>query len=245
MSDSIEQLPDRLDALRQRIFTASRQACRAEPVLLAVSKRQPVSAIQVAYRAGLRAFGESYLKEAIPKIQALQDLSDLEWHFIGPLQSNKTANIAEHFHWVHSVDRLKIAQRLNEQRPEQLPPLNICIQVNVDAEPQKSGVTADQLGALLTAIRPLTRLRVRGLMCIPAERETQEQQREPFRQLAELFDHWAPIMGSDWDTLSMGMSDDLHAAILEGSTLIRVGTALFGERTISTNDSSNPSNLNA
>lgn len=225
-----QTLAERLAALRLRIESASHIAGRAEPLLLAVSKKQPTSAIVAAYQAGLRAFGESYVNEAITKIEALGALPDLEWHFIGPLQSNKTALVAAHFDWVHSIDRLKVAQRLNDQRPPHLPPINLCVQVNLDQEVQKAGIEPDKLGSLLAALRALPRIRIRGLMCIPAQRDDFAAQRVPFRQLADLYTHWAPIMGSDWDTLSMGMSDDLEAAILEGSTIIRVGTALFGER---------------
>jgi len=196
--------------------------------LLAVSKTMPAGRVAAAADAGLRRFGENYLQEALDKIEALRG-RDLEWHFIGPIQSNKTRKIAEQMHWVHSVERLKIAQRLSEQRPESLPPLNICLQVNISHEVNKSGLMpADLLEAAL-AVAALPRLRLRGLMAIPVEIDDFDTQRHPFAALRELFEGLRG-RGLALDTLSMGMSGDLEAAIAEGATLVRVGSALFGPR---------------
>lgn len=193
--------------------------------LLAVSKTKPAAAIREAYAAGLRDFGENYLQEALGKQQELIDL-DLCWHFIGPIQSNKTRAIAEHFSWVHSVDRLKIAQRLSEQRPAQLPPLNICLQVNVSGETSKSGCAPEELPDLANAVACLPRLRLRGLMAIPEPTDDTAAQHAAFARLREL----QQTLNMPLDTLSMGMSHDLEAAIAEGATWVRIGTALFGER---------------
>ncbi|WAE61706.1 YggS family pyridoxal phosphate-dependent enzyme [Stutzerimonas sp. R40042] len=193
--------------------------------LLAVSKTQPAAAIREAFAAGLRDFGENYLQEALDKQVELDDLP-LIWHFIGPIQSNKTKAIAEHFDWVHSVDRLKIAQRLSDQRPATLPPLNVCLQVNVSGEASKSGCTPQELGPLAEAVAAMPQLRLRGLMCIPAPTEDPAEQRAAFARLRLLRDELA----LDLDTLSMGMSQDLEAAIAEGATWVRIGTALFGAR---------------
>ena len=193
--------------------------------LLAVSKTQPAAAIREAAAAGIRDFGENYLQEALDKQAELDDLP-LTWHFIGPIQSNKTKAIAEHFGWVHSVDRLKIAQRLSDQRPAALPPLNICLQVNVSGEASKSGCAPQEVQQLARAITALPRLRLRGLMCIPAPSEDPAEQRAAFARLRQLRDELA----LDLDTLSMGMSQDLEAAIAEGATWVRIGTALFGAR---------------
>ncbi|WP_444815668.1 YggS family pyridoxal phosphate-dependent enzyme [Stutzerimonas frequens] len=193
--------------------------------LLAVSKTQPAAAIREAFAAGLRDFGENYLQEALDKQVELDDLP-LIWHFIGPIQSNKTKAIAEHFDWVHSVDRLKIAQRLSDQRPATLPPLNVCLQVNVSGEASKSGCAPQELGPLAEAVAAMPQLRLRGLMCIPAPTEDPAEQRAAFARLRLLRDELA----LDLDTLSMGMSQDLKAAIAEGATWVRIGTALFGAR---------------
>ena len=193
--------------------------------LLAVSKTKPAAALRQAHAAGLRDFGENYLQEALEKQAELVDL-DLTWHFIGPIQSNKTRAIAEHFAWVHSVDRLKIAERLCAQRPPQLPPLNVCLQVNVSGEASKSGCSPEQLPALAEAVARLPRLRLRGLMCIPEPTEDPGAQRAAFTRVRELQES----LGLDLDTLSMGMSHDLEAAISEGATWVRIGTALFGAR---------------
>ncbi len=193
--------------------------------LLAVSKTKPAAAVREAYAAGLRDFGENYLQEALEKQAELSELP-LIWHFIGPIQSNKTKPIAEHFAWVHSVDRLKIAQRLSEQRPTGLPSLNICLQVNVSAEDSKSGCAPAELAALAQAVSQLPNLRLRGLMAIPEPTDDVAAQRAAFARLRELRDG-LPL---PLDTLSMGMSHDLDAAIAEGATWVRIGTALFGAR---------------
>ena len=199
--------------------------------LLAVSKTQSADAVRALADAGQSAFGENYVQEALDKIEALADLRPrLEWHLIGPLQSNKTRVVAETFDWVHSVDRLKIAQRLSEQRPAWAAPLNICLQVNVSGEDSKSGVAPADLPALAAAVARLPRLRLRGLMSIPEPADDLAAQRAPHRRLRELRDALAASGLSSLDTLSMGMSADLEAAILEGATMVRVGTALFGAR---------------
>ncbi|MEQ1742369.1 MAG: YggS family pyridoxal phosphate-dependent enzyme [Candidatus Nitrotoga sp.] len=196
--------------------------------MLAVSKGVSTVAMCEAYQAGQRAFGESYIQEAWDKIELLRDLP-IQWHFIGPVQSNKTRAIAMHFAWVHSVDRLKIAERLSAQRPANLPPLNVCIQVNVSGEGSKSGVSPGELVELAQAVARLPQLRLRGLMAIPAPAEGLEAQRIPFFKLHELMQR-INAQGLVLDTLSMGMSHDFSAAILEGATIVRVGTAIFGER---------------
>jgi len=193
--------------------------------LLAVSKTQPAATIREAAEAGMRDFGENYLQEALDKQGELSELP-LTWHFIGPIQSNKTKSIAEHFDWVHSVDRLKIAQRLSDQRPAELPPLNICLQVNVSGEASKSGCAPEELPQLAQAVAAMPRLRLRGLMCIPAPSEDPAEQRAAFARLRALRDELPLTL----DTLSMGMSQDLEAAIAEGATWVRIGTALFGAR---------------
>lgn len=220
-------LADNLSAISARIASAARAAGRdpASVQLLAVSKTKPASAIREIHAAGVCDFGENYLQEALTKQQALGDLP-LIWHFIGPIQSNKTKSIAEHFDWVHSVDRLKIAQRLSEQRPAGLAPLNICLQVNVSGEDSKSGCAPADLPALAKAVAALPNLRLRGLMAIPEptdDRAAQEAAFATLRQLQEGLD-----LGLD--TLSMGMSHDLEAAIAQGATWVRIGTALFGAR---------------
>jgi hypothetical protein len=213
--------------VRERIARSAATAARdpAEITLIAVSKTRPASAIRDAWAAGLRDFGENYLQEALEKIETLSELP-LTWHFIGPIQSNKTRPIAEHFDWVHGVDRLKIAQRLSEQRPEHLAPLNICLQVNISREPSKSGVLPEDVAELAEAVAALPRLKLRGLMAIPAPAEDSEGRRQPLRELRECLQS----LPMSLDTLSMGMSDDLGEAVQEGATLVRVGTALFGER---------------
>ena len=193
--------------------------------LLAVSKTKPAAALREAYAAGIRDFGENYLQEARAKQVELADLP-LCWHFIGPIQSNKTRDIAEHFAWVHSVDRLKIAQRLSEQRPAELPPLNICIQVNVSGEASKSGCTPADLPALAAAIGALPRLKLRGLMAIPEPTEDRAVQDAAFAAVRTLQES----LNMGLDTLSMGMSHDLESAIAQGATWVRIGTALFGAR---------------
>lgn len=197
--------------------------------LLAVSKTWPADNLRTVAELGQRQFGENYLQEALEKIEALSDLN-LEWHFIGPIQSNKTRDIAAKFDWVQSVDRLKIAHRLHEQRPATLPPLNVCIQVNIDDEVTKSGTSADDCMALAAEIAQLDRLCLRGLMVIPTKQTDVAAQRDSFRRAHALFKSLQQQFDGI-DTLSMGMTGDLQAAIAEGSTMVRIGTALFGERT--------------
>jgi pyridoxal phosphate enzyme (YggS family) len=196
--------------------------------LLAVSKKQPVAKIREAHAAGQRDFGENFVQEGLEKIEALADL-DLTWHFIGHLQTNKTRVVAENFDWVHTIDKLKTAKRLSEQRPEGLPPLDICLQVNVDDEASKHGVAPADVAALAAACCKLQRVRLRGLMCLPAMRAGFEEQRAPFATLRRLAEDLRRD-GIDVDTLSMGMTGDYRAAIFEGATIVRIGTAVFGER---------------
>lgn len=196
--------------------------------LLAVSKKQPIDKILTLYQAGQKSFGENYLQEALPKIQALIDKS-IEWHFIGSIQSNKTRKIAENFSWVETVADMKIAYRLNDQRPISLPPLNICIQVNISDERNKSGINANEVAALIQYCNNLPRLKVRGIMTIPKDVENFSEQRNEFHKMKLLFANLR-AQGLLLDTLSMGMSHDFEAAIAEGSTLIRIGTKIFGER---------------
>ena len=219
-----------LQAVRSRIDRAVQSCGRGagEVTLLAVSKTFPASYIEEARVAGQLRFGESYAQEAVKKITALASLG-LEWHFIGPIQSNKTRLIAEHFDWVHGVDRGKIAERLAAGRPPELPPLEICIQVNVSGEASKQGVAPEQAAALARVVSGFPRLRLRGLMAIPAPTPDVQAQRVQFARVRAVRDALAEA-GYGLDTLSMGMSDDLEAAIAEGATLVRVGTAIFGER---------------
>ena len=220
-------IADNIGQVSQRIRAAADAVQRdASSIhLLAVSKTKPAQAVRDAYAAGLHDFGENYLQEALGKQADLTDLP-LSWHFIGPIQSNKTRDIAEHFAWVHSVDRLKIAQRLSEQRPADLPPLNICIQVNVSGEASKSGCTPADLPALAAAISALPRLKLRGLMAIPEPTEDRAEQDAAFATVRTLQDS----LNMGLDTLSMGMSHDLESAIAQGATWVRIGTALFGAR---------------
>ncbi|HET9462681.1 MAG TPA: YggS family pyridoxal phosphate-dependent enzyme [Thiobacillus sp.] len=217
--------------VRARIARAAAEAGRdvATVRLLAVSKTFDAAAVRAMAACGQREFGESYLQEALGKQAALSDLA-LLWHFIGPIQSNKTRAIAENFSWVHGVDRLKIAERLSAQRPPGLPPLRICIEVNVSGEASKGGVAASELPALADAVAKLPGLQLRGLMAIPAPTPDVATQRAAFRQVREAYDALIAC-GHALDTLSMGMSADLDAAILEGATIVRIGSALFGERT--------------
>jgi hypothetical protein len=196
--------------------------------LLAVSKGQPAAAVLEAVSVGQTAFGENFVQEAVAKI-AEAGRDDLSWHFIGHLQANKTRQVAEHFQWVHTIDRLRIAERLSRQRPHYAGDLNVCIQVMIDPEDDKSGVTPEELPELAAAVMALPKLKLRGLMCIPAARRDFEAQREPFRRLRRLAEDLAAA-GTQTDTLSMGMSADYAAAIREGATLVRIGTALFGPR---------------
>ncbi len=213
-----------------RIDAAARQASRPieDITLIAVSKTKPASDIEAAAACGLKHFGENYLQEALEKIETLRTL-DLTWHFIGPIQSNKTRPIAEHFDWVHSVDRLKIAQRLNDQRPAKRNPLNICLQVNISNEDSKSGVSADEAPELAKVMAALPNIRLRGLMAIPKPSDDPAEQATAFEAVATLF-HTLRRTIPELDTLSMGMSQDLEAAIGAGSTMVRIGTDIFGAR---------------
>lgn len=218
--------------MRARLVSACEAAGRpVESVtLLAVSKRCSPDAVREAFHAGCGDFGENYVQEGLDKIAALADLRErLTWHLIGPLQSNKTRVVAEQFDWVHGIDRLKIAERLNEQRPPALPPLQVCLQVNISGEASKSGVAPGEVPALARAVAGLPRLRLRGLMSIPEPAADRAAQRAPHAALRGLFERLREE-GLALDTLSMGMSADLEAAVLEGSTLVRIGTAIFGER---------------
>ncbi len=211
-------------------FAAVQAGRKPEDVLLlAVSKKQPLSKILAAHQAGLRNFGENFVQEGLEKIDQTRSL-DLVWHFIGHLQNNKTRVVAENFDWVHTIDKLKTAQRLNNQRPVELGPLNICLQINIDGEASKSGIAPAQLPELAAACAELPNLALRGLMCLPATHSDFDAQREPFAKINELAQSLRS-RGIETDTLSMGMSGDYRAAIFEGATIVRIGTALFGERT--------------
>lgn len=219
-----------LQAVHTRVRAAEERFGRVpgSVALLAVSKTRPPEDLRAAFVEGQRAFGENYVSEALGKMASLGDLA-IEWHFIGPVQSNKTRPIAERFAWVHSVDREKVARRLAEHRPMGLPPLQVCVEVNVSGEESKSGVAPGELPALARTVAALPRLRLRGLMAVPAPEEDFELQRRAFRRLRELFEGLRGE-GLPLDTLSMGMSGDLEAAVAEGATLVRVGTAIFGPR---------------
>ncbi len=223
-------MPERVQEVRARIAAAAARAGRnvADITLLAVSKAQPADSVRAAAAAGLTDFGESYLNEALDKLEALAGLA-LTWHFIGRLQANKTRPIAERFQWVHGLERLHIAERLSAQRPVHAPPLNVCIQVNLAGEASKAGVAPAQLPQLAAALGALPRLRLRGLMCIPPAERDPERQRAWFARLRELREA-LNAHGAGLDTLSMGMSEDFESAILEGATVVRIGTALFGPR---------------
>ncbi|HEV2229172.1 MAG TPA: YggS family pyridoxal phosphate-dependent enzyme [Steroidobacteraceae bacterium] len=225
-----QNLPERVREVRERIARAAARAGRnAQSVtLLAVSKAQPPEAVRAAADCGIGHFGESYLQEALDKLDALRDRA-LTWHFVGRIQANKTRPIAERFAWVHAVDRLKIAQRLAAQRPHHAPPLNVCLQVRLGEEAGKGGVAAGELTGLARAVAELPRLKLRGLMCIPPEETEAARQHGWFRELRQLFEALNGG-GAALDTLSMGMSADFEAAIEEGATIVRVGTALFGPR---------------
>ena len=221
-------ISQRIRAVNQEIADYCR-SCKRRPdsvLLLAVSKTKPATDIAAAYQAGLRHFGENYCQEALLKQQVL-GAYNITWHFIGPIQANKTKLIAQHFSWVHSVDSLKIAKRLSEQRPDNLPPLNICVQVNISGEQSKSGISLAELPELNAAISDLPHLKLRGVMAIPAPQDDYEQQCLPYKALVQAVD---ALNRPDLDTYSFGMSGDLKAAISEGSTIVRVGTALFGRR---------------
>jgi len=223
-----KMIAQRLKQIRSQIWHAE-LACNRKPgsvLLLAVSKTKPAEDIAYAYQAGQRHLGENYLQEALKKQQELGAF-DITWHFIGPIQSNKTKALATHFDWIHSVDSLKIAKRLSEQRPTHLPPLNICLQVNISDEQSKSGITLTELPHLVESVSELPNLNLRGVMAIPAPQDDFEQQRQPYKRLYQAV---AELNNPNLDTFSFGMTGDLKAAIAEGSTIVRIGTALFGER---------------
>jgi pyridoxal phosphate enzyme (YggS family) len=225
-----QNLPENLQRVRGRIAAAAAQAGRdvTSITLLGASKAQPIAALRAAAALGVRDFGENYLQEALEKIQSLREVGPV-WHFIGQVQANKTRVLAEQFDWLHGVDRLRIAERLSAQRPSHLPPLNVCIQVNIGGEASKAGAAPAEVPALAASMAKLPNLALRGLMCLPPAESALDRQRHWFALMRELF---AKLNGDGLalDTLSMGMSDDLEAAILEGSTIVRVGTALFGAR---------------
>jgi len=223
--------PTALQSVLARIAQAAARAGRdpASVRLLAVSKQQPESMVRAAAAAGQREFGENYVQEGADKVDALADVPGLVWHFIGQLQANKTREVAARFDWVHTVDRERIAARLSAQRPHHAPPLQVLLQVRLADEAGKGGVTPTEVPALATAVAALPRLQLRGLMCIPPPAADLEAQRAPFRRLRELLEALNSA-GHRLDTLSMGMSDDLEAAVLEGATIVRVGTAIFGRR---------------
>jgi pyridoxal phosphate enzyme (YggS family) len=223
-------IAERLQAVQADIRNAVTKAGRRQEAvtLVAVSKAQPAARIRAAFAADQRLFGENYLQEALDKQAELTDLA-IEWHFIGPIQSNKTQTIAQNFAWVHGVDRLKIAELLSAARPDHLPPLQICIQVNVSNETSKGGVAPEEAMALASAIAPLPKLKLRGLMAIPAPTDNIELQHTQFKMLHTLFEN-LNAQGYGLDTLSMGMSDDFTIAIAEGATIVRIGSAIFGAR---------------
>ena len=226
----MSDIANNLANVQQRIASAAENAQRDPQTiaLLAVSKTKPIEMIEEAYAAGQRCFGENYLQDALPKIEALGEL-DIEWHYIGRIQSNKTRPIAENFAWVHAIDSVKHAQRLNEQRPDNLPPLNCCIQLNLSDEDSKGGIQPDTLIETATAFNDLPHCRLRGLMTMPDPDSSAEQQQAVFHQLADCLSELSNL-GFSVDTLSMGMSGDLEMAITEGSTMVRIGTDIFGAR---------------
>jgi PLP dependent protein len=225
----MSSIVDSLQAIQANIHQARQSAGRNDNIsLLAVSKAQSADKIREAYQAGQHAFGENYLQEALNKQVQLQDCA-IDWHFIGPIQSNKTQLIAQHFDWVHSVDRIKIAKRLNDARPAHLSPLNICLQINSSAEASKRGVDIDSLACLAQEVVDLPRLSLRGIMAIPAPTTVKSVQHAQFKLVAEAFKHLQQL-GFKIDTLSIGMSDDYVAAIHEGATIVRIGSAIFGAR---------------
>ncbi|MFO7579314.1 MAG: YggS family pyridoxal phosphate-dependent enzyme [Nitrosomonas halophila] len=223
-------IASRLETVKARIIDAANKAGRdpATIQLLAASKTNPPENLREAWEAGQTVFGENYLQEGLMKVRALADLP-IEWHFIGPIQSNKTKPIAENFAWVHGIDREKIATRLSSARPESLPPLQVCVQVNVSGEITKSGVDPDKVLELASFVRDLPRLQLRGLMAVPELTAVTALQREQFQMLREIFEQLQQ-QGFDIDTLSMGMSEDLENAIAEGATIVRIGTSIFGQR---------------
>lgn len=227
----MQTIAERLDCARQGIALATVNANRPpnSVKLLAVSKTKPVSDIMEAYEAGQRMFGENYVQEGVDKIQQLSEYDDIEWHMIGPIQSNKTKIVAQHFDWVHTLDREKIARRLNEQRPTTLAPLQVCIQVNIDDEGSKSGIKPEQLDDMVSFVSTLKQLQLRGLMAIPKANPTPDEQQQSLDKLHDLFCRYHTKLAS-FDTLSVGMSGDMREAILHGSTMVRIGSAIFGSR---------------
>jgi len=225
-----QNLPERIAAVRSRIRKAAERSGRDvdSVTLLAVSKTHPAELIRTATADGIEHFGESYVKEALPKIETLRGL-ELTWHFIGALQANKTRPVAENFAWVHGLDRLRVAERLSEQRPAHSPPLNVCLQVNIGGEGTKGGVAPAELPELAAAVAALPGLKLRGLMCLPPPEEEESRQRRWFEETARLL-ATLRVPGTTLDTLSMGMSADLEAAIAAGATIVRIGTAIFGPR---------------
>lgn len=235
----MSSIHDNLHAVKEQIIQAARTSGRdpADIQLLAVSKTFPAEDVRDAYAWGQTSFGENYVQEGVQKIHALADLRHhIEWHFIGPIQSNKSRDVAENFDWVHSIDRLKIAQRLNDQRPKHLPLLNVCVQVNISGEDSKSGIQEHELLDLCLAITQMSQLRLRGLMSIPEPTEDEQEQKNAHHALFLMLERLKqnPALQSSsaqLDTLSMGMSSDINTAVAEGSTMVRIGTAIFGKRT--------------
>jgi pyridoxal phosphate enzyme (YggS family) len=226
----ISSIAENLAQVREQINSSAHKNDRSgsEICLLAVSKTRPADDLRAAYAEGQRDFGENYLQDAMEKIEALHDL-DICWHFIGPMQSNKTRSVAEHFNWVHTVDRIKIAKRLSEQRPDGMPPLNICLQVNISEEESKSGCSPEEVAELASEIIKLPNLKLRGLMAIPQATNDPLEQQQAFSRLRDLQEQ-LKSKEPTLDTLSMGMSADMEAAIAEGATIVRIGTAIFGPR---------------
>ena len=226
-------IAERVAIVRQRIKKAAREAGRDpdDILLLAVTKAQSLTHIKEGIQCGLNSFGENYAQESIPKVKALEDNS-VDWHFIGPLQTNKTKMVAKSFNWIHSLDKVKTARRLSDQRPANLPPINVCIQINIDNEETKGGIAPNRLGETVDQILELSQIKLRGLMAIPARRTTEYNQRKVFGKLVKLQDSVNARLDicQKLDTLSMGMSSELEAAIKEGATIVRVGTAIFGAR---------------
>lgn len=230
MTTITDSISDNLAQVKAAIRAAEKLSNRHTAVqLLAVSKTKPAVIIEQAYQAGQRLFGENYVQEGVEKVTQLQHLQDIEWHFIGPIQSNKTRDVAQHFAWVHSIDRLKIARRLAEQRPANIPPLQVLIQVNIDDEASKAGVQAAELAALASDIAKFPQLTLRGLMTIPAAQPTAAAQEQSMAAMYGLFSD-LQTQYKTVDTLSMGMSNDMQVAIAHGATLVRIGTAIFGAR---------------
>lgn len=227
----MHSISNQIADVRKRVAQAAERSRRDRDSirLVAASKTQPADVIRAAAACGVTEFGENYLSDAVPKIEALKDLA-LRWHFIGAIQSNKTRDIARYFQWVQTLDRAKVAQRLSEQRPDDVDALDVLIQVNIDREPQKAGIAPEALAEFAAQLLHLPRLRLRGLMSIPRAESDPDAQRSAFRRMRQLFERERPAAATHWDTLSMGMTQDFETAIAEGATMIRIGTALFGPR---------------